>query len=387
MSGIGRFIKREIGKMARDKVVLIYLVIFPALGLLAYGTLFMNRVGRDYPVAIVDRDADYGSRLARHYMESCPELDVVSVVRTEQEAREDMAAGRIMAAIVLPASLESDLKSRQPVQIDVLVDARNMVNANFIMTAMQKAFGFGQAGIKFLIYKKLAPAAQARDMVLPLRFHSHALGNPAVDYSFFVLTGILVMIIQQCLLVGSAVAIAGESEQGTLAGAVAAAGGPLRYLLRRQFIYTICQAPILLAVLGGYFWILRMPSANLLPLVLLLVLFVQAVVGFSQVLGALFRSRKALIQAAVFFSMPAFFLGGYTWPLEDMSPVLRPIAAILPTTPILNAWTTLTAIPDSLRWLGGAYLHQGLLAVLYFGLSWLCLRLVAVPRRRKATAA
>jgi len=387
MSGFGRFVKRESARMIRDKVALIYLIIFPALGLLAYGTLFMNRVGRDYPVAVVDRDADYGSRLARHYLESCPELEIVSVVRTEQEARGEMAGGRIMAAIVLPASLESDLKSRRPVQIDVLVDARNMVNANFIMTAMQKAFGFGQAGIKFLIYKKLVPAAQARDMILPVRFRSHPLGNPTVDYSFFVLTGILVMIIQQCLLVGSAVGIAGEIEGGTLAGTISEAGGALRFLLGRQLMFTVYQAPVLLIVLAGYCGILRMPSVNLLPLVLLLVLFVQAVIGFSQALGALFRSRQALIQSAVFFSMPAFFLGGYTWPIEDMSPFLRPIAAVLPTTPILNAWTTLTAIPDSFRWLGQAYLHQALLAILYFGLSWLCLRAAAGRKARKAAAA
>jgi len=152
-------------------------------------------------------------------------------------------------------------------------------------------------------------------------------------------------------------------------------------------VYTACQGPVLLVILGGYCWILRMPSANLLPLILFLVLFIEAVIAFSQAFGALFRSRQALLQSALFFSMPAFFLGGYTWPLEDMSPALRPLAAVLPTTPILNAWTTLTAIPDSFRWLGGGYLHQALLAVLYFGLSWLVLRTVIRRRVGKKTAA
>jgi ABC-2 type transport system permease protein len=382
MKRFRQFVRGENRKILKNKVALIYLLVFPMLGLLAYGSLFMKRVGRDYPVAIVDRDADYGSRLARHYMESCPELEVVSIVRTEEEAREEMAAGRIAAVIVLPASLESDLKSRLPIQIDVLVDARNMVNANFIMTAMQKALGYGQAGIKFLVYKKLMPAAQARKTILPVRFHSHALGNPSVDYSFFIFTGILIMILQQCVLVGSAVGITGETETGGLAAAVAGAGGALRYLFDRQIMYTIYELPIMLAVLAGYKWIFRMPAANLLPLVLLLVLFAQAVICFSQALGALFSSRKTLLQAAVFFSMPTFFMGGYTWPFEDMSTPVRILASVLPTTPILNAWTTLTAIPGSVRFLGGAYLHQALLVVLYFSLGLIGLWL---RTRRRST--
>ncbi len=380
------FVRGENQKILKDRVVLIYLLIFPMLGLLAYGSLFMKRVGRDYPVAIVDWDADYGSRLVRHYMESCPELEVVSVVRTEQEAREEMTQGRITAAIVLPASLESDLKSRRPIRVDVLVDARNIVNANFVMTAVQKTLGFGQAGIKFLVYKKLVPSAEARKMILPVRFRSHAMGNPSVDYSFFILTGILVMILQQCVLVGSAVGIAGETERNTLAGTVSGAGGALRFLFFRQLMYTVYQVPILLIVLGGYGWIFRMPSANLLPLILFLVLFVQAVICFSQFLGALFKTRKTLLQAAVFFSMPAFFLGGYTWPFEDMSPVARVLAAVLPTTPILNAWTTLTAIPGSFRYLGGAYLHQALLVVLYFAAGCLGVWLRMASGRRTAAA-
>lgn len=50
--------------------------------------------------------------------------------------------------------------------------------------------------------------------------------------------------------------------------------------------------PLLLAVLAGYRWIFRMPSANHLPVVLFLVLFVQAVIGFSQVLGRVFKTRR-----------------------------------------------------------------------------------------------
>lgn len=374
-------IKRETAKILRDNVAVIYVLIFPILGLLAYGFLFSSRVGRDYPVAVVETDGDMGTRMVRHYIESCPELDVITAVRTEAEAMDLMADGRIAAAVVMPNSMESDLKHRLPIKIDVLVDARNIVSANFILTAMQKAMGYGQAGVKFLVYKKLVPAAQARKMIQPVRFHSHPLGNPSVDYSFFIFTGILVMILQQCVLVGSAVGITGEKEQGGLAGTVAASGGALGFLFRRQLVYTVYEIPIVLAVLAGYVWIFRMPLNNALPLILFLVLFAQTVICCSQALAMIFRSKQVLLQTAVFFSMPTFFLGGYTWPIEDMSLPARLLSSILPTTPILNSWTTLTVIPGSLRWLGGAYLHQFVLTLVYFGLSWLGL---SVYLRRQA---
>ncbi len=381
------FVRNETGKILGDKVVVIYFLIFPMLGLLAYGFLFMNRVGRDYPVAIVDQSMEYGSRLARHYLESAPEIEVVSTVRTVEEAMEEMGRGKIVAAMVLPPSLEKDLKSRHPVRIEVLVDARNMVNANFVLTSVQRSLGFGQAGIKFLVYKKLVPKDEALRMVLPVQFRSHALGNPSVDYSFFLFTGILIMIIQQCMLVGSAIGLTREVEAGTLAGTIRDSGGPLRYLGLRQLVYTAFQVPVLAAVLGGYYFIFRMPRVNVFPLMLFLIIFAQAVICFSQALGLMFKNRKTLLQAAVFFSMPAFFLGGYTWPAESMSPILRPLAAVLPTTPILNTWTTLTAIPDSLPYVGGAYVHEALIAAGFFVLTYVGVRIRAARIRKNGAAA
>ena len=118
-----------------------------------------------------------------------------------------------------------------------------------------------------------------------------------------------------------------------------------------------------------------MPLANLTALALFFTLFSFTVITFSQLLGALFPDRAAVFQFLVFFSMPAFFLGGYTWPSENMSLFAKFLSSLLPTTPLLNVFTRLTVLEGAVPFIGRFWLHQALLALAYLLLGTLALRL------------
>ncbi len=85
--------------------------------------------------------------------------------------------------------------------------------------------------------------------------------------------------------------------------------------------------------------------------------------------------RAAVFQFLVFFSMPAFFLGGYTWPSENMSLFAKLLSSLLPTTPLLNVFTRLTVLEGAVPFIGRFWLHQALLAVAYLLLGTLALKL------------
>jgi len=372
---LGSLCYREIQKIFRDKEAFLYFFVLPFIGTLFFGYLYSLRTVNEIPVAVVYGEHTAGNRLIENYIDSSPTVKVKLITTSYQEAYRLFEREEVSGVIEIPRHMGGDLKHRKSVKLIALVDSRNLVVASTLMGALQKAVGFGQMGIKYTIVKKMLPSAEAMQRILPVRFVSHPLGNPAIDYGFFVLTGLFMMLIQQCLLVGSTVGVASEGEKGTLKETIGGWGNSFTYALGRSLSLLAVQTPINALLLLLYNQLFHMPLANLTALALFFTLFSFTVITFSQLLGALFPDRAAVFQFLVFFSMPAFFLGGYTWPSENMSLFAKFLSSLLPTTPLLNVFTRLTVLEGAVPFIGRFWLHQALLALAYLLLGTLALRL------------
>lgn len=360
---------REFRKL-RDTEILLYFLILPLIGILSFGLLYQRRVGREYPVLVLDLDHTFAARTAVFYVDSTPEMRVIGVVTDRAEAMESLRRGEVLAVLEIPARMLQTVKTRHPVQTAVWVDSRNMVAANSLFTGLQKALGYAVAGGKYTIMTRLMPSDEARQRMLPVRVVTRPIGNPSMDYALFVMSALLILLIQQCVLVGSSLGIAKETELGTLGETVSQAGGAHRYFFYRHLALLLGQLPVLLLLASAYFFLFDMPTRHLPLAVVLLILFSGSVIAFSQVLGTLFKRRLMVLQILVFFSLPAFFLSGYTWPLENMPGVLRVLSAALPSTPVLNSFTRLTCIDGSVPYLWSFFLHQAVLYLVYLLFSF-----------------
>jgi len=365
---------REETRKACHFEVMLYFWILPLVGILAFGLLYVRRVGRDFPVTVVDLDQTYATRTAVQFLDATPELRVVSVVEDEAIARAQFERQEVLAVVILPHGLLQSVKHRRPVDGAVVIDSRNLVVVNSVYMGIQKALGYSIAGAKFSIVKRVFPPRQTMQKILPVRVVSRSLGNPSVDYALFILSGLLIMLIQQCTLVGSAVGLTGETEGGTLAASVTAAGGPLRFLLVRGLALLALQVPVTLTLLAVFYGLLGMPAGSPVLSFLLLTVFSAAVLAFSQFVAMLARRRLALLQGLVLFSMPAFFLSGYTWPRENMTAPVRWLSHLLPSTPSLDAFPRLNLIPGAETYLPAWLLWLGALIVLYLAAGWWLLR-------------
>jgi len=363
-------IKNEIKKLL-SKEVAMYLIGVPLLLVLAFGYLYINRIGREYPIVVVDGEKNATSRTAIFFLESSPDMHVTKIVSSMDEGYEEMRKGDALAVVYLPKGLYKNVLHKKSQPAVVVVDCRNLIPANSILTGIAKTLGTARVGSELKLMEKYFPVSDRMQKILPLKVVARPMGNPSVDYFLFVITAFLILGIQQGTLIGSCMGIAKEREFNTLSNTIESSGGRVKYFFYRHLVVLAFITPIVFLASFLFFMVFSIPTESFLLSFLALILFTASVITFSQTIGTFFKRRLMVMQVLFFFALPAFFLSGYTYPVESIPPLIRVFAALLPTTPILNVFPRISYIEGSLPYLGGYILHQLALYLLYMGLSFI----------------
>lgn len=369
-------LKREFRKLL-TREILVYFIGAPLLAVLVFGFLYARRIGREYPIIVADEEKNAVSRLASFYLDSAPELDVVAVVPSLDEALREMKNGGVAAVVWLQKDLYKKVLHKKPQPAYVFVDSRNLVAANSLFTGIAKTLGTARIGAQLKLMDKYFPIPDRMDKIVPVRVTSRSLGNPSVDYFLFVLSAVFLLALQQGILVGSCIGVARENEMGLMTSLATEYGGGVRYYFYRHLAVFTFNLPFILMVTALFHIIFSVTSRDIFHSMIFILLFCASVVTFSQVLGTIFRTRLMVLQVLFFYTLPVFFISGYTFPNESMHPVLRFFAALLPTTPALNAFPRINHIEGAAPYLNGYFIHQTALYLLYLGISFLI-----VPIRR-----
>lgn len=360
---IDLFVK-EIRKLL-CKEVLIYLVIVPMLAVLTFGYLYQKRVGREYPVVVVDEENSAVTRLAVFYIDSAPETRVTQVLSSFEEGRACLGSGEAEAIVYLRRNLYRNILHKQPQTAWVIADGRNLIKANSVLTGIAKTLGTARIGAELKLMEKYFPVPDRLDKLRLLTVVSRPLGNPSVDYFLFVITGLMVMALWQGTIVGSSLGLARERGRNTLNETVESFGSPFRYLFWRSLAVMTLALPVTAATGLVFYRFYNAPSLDVLGISAMLSLFTLSVVFVSNFAGIFFRHATGVLQFFLFFTLPAFFISGYPFPQEIIHPLIRSLAALLPTTPVLDALPRLGTIPGSLPYLSLHFLHLGILCILY----------------------
>lgn len=383
MSWLTDGLAREFKKLL-CKEVLVYLVGVPLLAVTVFGYLYHLRVGREYPIVVVDEERSAVSRLAEFYLDSAPELRVIRVLNTLEEGRQAMVDGEAQAMVYLRRGLYRNVLHKHVQTAMVIVDGRNLVKVNSLLTGIARTLGTARIGAELKLMDKYFPVPDRLDKLRPLTVVSRPMGNPSVDYFLFVITALMVLALWQGTLVGSSLGIARERDMGTWNRTLEDAGGLWRLIISRNLAVLALALPTTTAVAAVFYGLFNAPMMDPPGALVMLWLYTAALVHLAGFAGVFFRHSVAVLQFFFFTTLPAFFLSGYPFPRESLHPFIRALAALLPSTPVLNALPRLNTIAGSRPYLSGAYLHLMILCLgflfLQVATTWLFFR------REKPTA-
>lgn len=316
----------------RDKGAVLLLFGAPVLYGFFYPWFYSQEVVQRVPVAVVVQDNSSLARQMLRFAQASPRIDPQLVTADEGQARAAMLRGEVMGYALLPRDLKRDVIRRANVVVPVYANGAYPLVSKQVQYGFAEAFGTVSAGVEI---KRLQAGGQSAPQAAisrsPVNVQAVALFNPTEGYGSFVVAAVAVLILQQTLLMGSAMLVGTWREQSHHRV------GSRQWLAR---MLALC-VPGWLAGLLYFGWIFIWQDfphgGNPLGALAMLACFVPAVVGCACLLGWWLAERERALQVVLFTSIPLAFLGGFTWPVEALPEPLQWLRWISPSTAGIQA--------------------------------------------------
>lgn len=307
-------VKKEFALLLRDRRLLAPLFIVPVLQvvILSYGaTLEIKRMG----AGVCDMDMTGETRKLVSAMEATGYFRVRMV--SDPGMLTDMLDRReIVLGIVIPHGFSSGRNS----DIQVMVDGSNT--------------SLGQTGLYYFTGVLLKGFASA----MPVDDRVHILYNPFMKSSWFMVPGVVGLVLLVFTMLLTAIAVVKEKEQGTLEQVIVTPIRPWEFVLSKTlpfaFVGTV-QVSLVLTVAILWFGIPFRGSVFTLALFGLLMLMSTLSLGLF--ISVITKTQKQAMMTAYFVAPVFVILSGFIIPIENMPGPSQIVAWLNPITYFLQA--------------------------------------------------
>jgi len=345
-----------------DKGVLLMLIIAPIIYGFFYPWPYSSEVVNHVPVGIVDYDNSDLSRTIVRYSSASPQLNTKRFLN-KQAAKEAIWSDQIAGYMIIPSGLEQKVLSGKAASVSVLGNGGYfLLNKNVQMGFLQ-AVSTVSAGVevkKNVAQGAYAPTAAQNTQAVPLQIMP--LYNQNEGYGAYVVPAVSIIILQQTLLIATAMLISTWYEQRRHSTSI------------RGWLGRIAAMSVLSFAVGCFYygWTFELHhyprGQNMLGSLLFLMIFCPTVATLGCVFGLWFRLRERSMQILIFSSLPMFFMSGYPWPANQLPEALQVLRWLVPTTPAINTSVQLNQMGASLSQVATGFYALIGLWLFYFAL-------------------
>jgi len=340
-TGLKAVLSREIKRMKSETIYIWMLLALPLFTFFFFPSMFSDGKADNYSVAIFDADNSPLSRKIISWIEATPEVNFTNKVYSLQEGKQLIEKGDVFAVLKIPKGLESGVYSGSPKKMVLFYSNINLSAGSGVSTAVLKSVKTMSAGIN--LQKRISKKEmfnQALQNVQPIRMDSHALYNPYINYSYFLVTGLLPVMLLMFILSTTIYVIGTELKDTTAIDWYNMSSKSLVVALTGKLLpYTIIfilEAYLIDIILLG---VIGVPShGSTIVLIIATTLFVLAYQAMGVLIIVILPNIRLALSIGALYASLAFSFAGLTFPLIAMSGFMQKLAVIFPFTHYLNIY-------------------------------------------------
>ncbi len=372
--GIGGAFKAEWRRVLGTRSAFSLIVLAPLVYGIYYPQPYLNQILRKLPIAVVDNDLSDLSRQMVETLDASGALSVAVRARTLAEARAAIDRGKAFAAVEIPADTERDVLKGITAHIPIYADATYLFIFRSTASGVATAIGAltselvsrGARSDGSLVKAKLASLSPADVLLQPIF-------NPVGGYASYIVPAAFLLILQQTLLIGSAMLT------GT---ALAKGGGAFAGVFGRGIAHLTIYLPALALYLIVLPRIYGFSTLGHLPqLFALAAVFLLATSFMGQAVGAWFTRPENATLLLLATSLPQFFTAGFAWPREAIPDAAIALGRIFPADFAIDGLVRINQLGASIWEVAHDWLGLWCLALAYFALA--VISALAVKRGRE----
>jgi ABC-2 type transport system permease protein len=288
---------------------------------------------RNVPIVVADGDRTPQSRDLIARFEGSPNFVLAGAVTTVSEVEPFLERGSAWMALAIPRGYGQQIESQRPVTVQVIADGTDSNSTTVALgyaTSLIGGYAQELAAAPIASSPGSDSARPGRGAAIDARIRVWF--NPQLESRYFMLPGVLALILLVVTANLASMAIVREKELGTLEQLNVT---PLRrweLIVGKLLPYgLIGMVDVLLAVSVAVFWFevpLRGSFALLFAMSLVYVLCTLALGLFISTISH--TQQQAMMTATFFFLTPMIYLSGFIFPIENMPAAIQPFTYLIP---------------------------------------------------------
>jgi ABC-2 type transport system permease protein len=326
-SRLASIIRKEFIQIFRDKRTLVIILIIPIMQLFLLGYSATNDI-RNIPLAVVDQCQCAGSRALLNAYRVSDYFKLVFTAASEDELRALIEDGRVKVGLIIPPDYNTRLAEGKA-QVAFILDGSDATAGS---TALSAATLIGQSkGTELLIERLGVSGIDTSRLKVPLEVRTRVWYNPDLVSSYFMIPGVIGMILFAITSILTATSVVRERERGTIEQLIVTPIRPWELVTGKVIPYVLLAFIDTFEVLLLGHWVFGVPVRGDLGLIT----FTSGLLLLSGLGIGLFASTVANTQQEAMLItwmtlLPSIFLSGFFFPLQSMPLILQWISYIIP---------------------------------------------------------
>jgi ABC-2 type transport system permease protein len=313
---------KEIVQFWRYKLLLLFILTFPALNMLGAAAATSALVSH-IPTAVYDQDRSLTSRRLVEMLRGSRLFDPDYYVSSQAELEALLEQGTVRVGLVIPPDFGADLAGGRGTTVQVLQDGSETMTALLAGAYLEGAsYMYGQR----LMGVELGSLASVDP-------RSRIWFNEDMRKENFQLPAEMAAAVAMLSMLLPAVAIVRERESGTLEQLFVTPMRSIELILSKGIVAAVIAYVGFLEALALVTLYLGVPFRGSLALLMILTVFYIFVeMGWGLFVSAVVRTQGQALLAAFFWLMLESILSGQILPVENMPVAVQAVAQLVPNT-------------------------------------------------------
>ena len=326
------FIIKETQHIMRDRRTMMILFGMPIILMLIFGFAISTDV-RNVRTVVIMSQIDHQTQRMINALDESEYFKVLYKVHTPAEAEQLIRNQKADMGIVF----STDFASKHG-GVQLIIDGTDPNMAQQYNNYASQIMGTQLMNVM----QRKAPSAIALKMLY----------NPQMKSSYNFVPGIMGILLMLICAMMTSISIVREKERGTMEVLLVSPVRPFLIILAKAVPYLVLAFVVLLAILLMSRFVLFVPIAGSLWLILLVsTIYIFMALSLGLLISTIAKTQMAaLLMSAVMLLMPCTMLSGMMFPIESMPHVLQWVAALIPPRYYISAMRKLLIMGVSFRY-------------------------------------
>jgi ABC-2 type transport system permease protein len=319
---------KEFLQMRRDRLTLAMMLGLPIIQLLLFG-FAINTDVKHLPTIVFNQSLQQDSRDLLSALEASQYFDITNIASNFQEVNAAVDSGKTKVGIIIPPDFSENLKHGRTAAVQVIVDASDSMSASSAISAAQL---IGQQKSQQIILQKMR-GFSGHPVEMPYDIRIRPWYNPDFVSAFYMVPGIMGVILTMTMVMITSMAIVRERERGTLEQLIVTPMKTWELMLGKIIPYSLVgYVQVTVALLVGII-VFDLPIRGSLALLYgLTFLFIIASLALGILISTLTKTQMQAMQLSFFVFLPSILLSGFMFPREAMPLFFNLLGNLLPLT-------------------------------------------------------